>query len=91
MPIDIEEFEAASPADLQDVEGTLRQRVVEYLAYNPGSAYSREEIQGALDVDAIHLLHELTTLEREGVVRHKGRYWAIDEDHANEEFGGDPL
>ena len=79
MPIDIEEFEAATEDELRGGEELLRDAVVEFLAYNPGMAYSREELQGALEVDAIHLLHQLTILERDGFVRHKGRYWAIAE------------
>lgn len=91
MPIDIEEFESADPGELRGEEDTLRQQVLEYLAYNPESAYSREELQGALDVDAIQILHALTTLEREGLVRHKGRYWAIERGHGREDAVGERL
>ena len=83
VPIDIEEFEAADEEDLQSGDPPLREGVVEFLAYNPGMAYSRAELQSALEVDAIHLLHQLSLLEREGVVRHKGRYWAIAEDYVD--------
>lgn len=78
VPIDIDEFEAADAADLRDGAVPLREDVVEYLSFHPDLAYSRAELQTALDVDAIHLLHVLTLLEQEGVVRHKGGYWAID-------------
>lgn len=81
MPIDIEEFESATEEELRGGEDLLRDAVVEFLAYNPGMAYSREEIQSSLEVDAIHLLHQLSVLEREGLVRHKGRYWAIASDY----------
>ena len=84
MPIDIDEFEAASEEELQGREASLREAVVEFLAYNPSMAYSREELQSSLEVDAINLLHQLSVLEREGLVRHKGRYWAIAEDYADE-------
>ena len=77
MPIPIEEFEAATPEQLQADARPLPREVLEFLSYNPDMAYSRDEIQSAIEVDAIHLLHELTTLERQGKVRHKGRYWAI--------------
>ena len=85
MPIDIDEFEAASENELREREKPLREAVIEFLAYNPGMAYSREEIQSSLEVDAINLLHQLSSLEREGVVRHKGRFWAIAEDHDQDE------
>ena len=79
MPIDIEEFEAATAEELQGSATPLRSAVLEFLSYNPEMAYSREELQSSLEVDAIHLLHQLSLLEREGLVRHKGRYWAIDD------------
>ena len=79
MPIDIEEFEAATEDELRASETLLRDAVVEFLSYNPEMAYSRAELQSSLEVDAIHLLHQLSVLEREGLVRHKGRYWAIAE------------
>jgi len=81
VPIDMEEFEAASEEDLQGNAVPLRDAVIEYLAYNPNMAYSRDELQSSLEVDAINLLHQLSLLEREGIVRHKGRYWAIAEDY----------
>ena len=85
MPIDIDEFEAASEEELQERDKPLREAVVEFLAYNPGMAYSREEIQSSLEVDAINLLHQLSLLEREGLVRHKGRYWTIAADYADDD------
>ena len=84
MPIDIDEFEAASEADLQGRDTSLREAVIEFLAYNPNMAYSREELQSSLEVDAINLLHQLSVLERDGIVRHKGRYWAIAEDYEHD-------
>ena len=86
MPIDIEEFESASEEELQGSPAPLRSAVLEFLSYNPGMAYSREELQSSLEVDAIHLLHQLSILEREGLVRHKGRYWAIGSDYDDEEW-----
>jgi len=81
VPIDIDEFEDAAEADLQDRDSSLHEAVIEFLAYNPNMAYSRREIQSSLEVDAINLLYQLSVLEREGIVRHKGRYWAIAEDY----------
>ena len=77
VPIDIDEFESSSSEELQDDGQPVREAVLEFLGYNPDQAYSRDEIQTAVNVDGIALLHALSSLEREGLVRHKGRYWAI--------------
>ena len=89
MPIDIEEFEAAADEDLQEGAPPLRQAVLDFLAYNPEMAYTRAELQSSLEVDAIHLLHQLSRLEREGLVRHKGRYWAIADGYDPDADEGD--
>lgn len=91
VPIDIDEFESASEDELVGDGSSITDAIVDFLSYNPEQAYSRQEIQSAIDVDAIALVHELTMLEQEGIVRHKGRYWAIDEEHANEPSFGEPL
>lgn len=91
MPIDIEEFESATPEELQEIDRPVRDGVVEFLAYNPGMAYSRDEIQSSLEVDAIHLLHVLTQLERDGLIRHKGRYWAIADGYEGDTAVGERL
>lgn len=91
MPIDIDEFEAATPEELRGDDRPVRDGVLEFLAYDPGMAYSREEIQSSLQIDAIHLLHELTQLEREGLVRHKGHYWAIADGYEGDPSLGEKL
>lgn len=84
MPIDIDEFESAAPDELEEGGRPVRVAVLEFLGYNPDQAYSREEIQTAVNVDGIALLHALSTLEREGLVRQKGRYWAIADGRGGE-------
>ena len=53
--------------------------VLEFLAYNPDQAYSRREIQSALDMNIMETLATLSRLEQEGLVRHKGQYWTVAE------------
>lgn len=78
MPIDINKFEAASDEDLRSDSGQSKyDQILEYLAFNPNKAYSREEIQSATGITGLDLISVLSRLEREGRVRHKGSYWAI--------------
>jgi len=81
VPIDIDEFQTASEEELREDGSPIQEAVIEYLSYNPDLAYSRAELQSALDTEAIHLLHALSALERKGIVRQKGGYWAINEGH----------
>ena len=80
MPIDIEAFETAPAEELRDETRPVRDSILEFLAYNPDQAYSRRELQASLDLDAISLLHALSVLEGEGLLRHKGHYWALGVD-----------
>lgn len=79
MPIEIDEFDAAPPGQLQDEARPVREKVLGFLAENPEQAYSRTELQATLNLDTITLLHELSLLEGEGLLRHKAHYWAIEE------------
>ena len=79
MPIDIDEFETASEEALRGGgTETERESVLYFLARNPSRAYAREEIRSATGVSTISLVHELFQLESEGLVRRRGRYWAVD-------------
>ena len=83
MPIDIAEFEAATPGELREqaLDETDYERVLQYLAFNPRRAYSRAEIQSSVDISGIDLFAILSRLESEGYVRNKGRFWAIVPDY----------
>ena len=80
MPIDIKEFELAEGDFFRGGSELQADKVLEFLAYNPEKAYSRREIQSALEMNIINLLATLCRLEHKGLVRHKGHYWAITED-----------
>lgn len=83
MPIDIDEFEAATPEELRELalDDTVYERVLQYLAFNPRRAYSRDEIQSSVGITDIDLFAILSWLESKGYVRHKGRYWAISPEY----------
>lgn len=86
MPINIDEFEAADKEDLKgDLEQSKDDKVLEYLAFNPGKAYSREEIQSATGITGLDLISVLSRLENQNLVRHKGSYWAIEEEQVDAE------
>lgn len=81
MPIDIDEFEAAPPEALQTAtEASPTEHILEFLAFNPKKAYSREEIQTATGITGLDLIQALSNLENQGYVTHKGSYWIIDPD-----------
>jgi len=80
MPISIDEFETASEEGLGIADGTNADRVLEFLADQPENAFTRKEIQEASEINPGSIGVVLTRLEAKGLVRHKGKYWAIAED-----------
>lgn len=86
MPIDIDEFVDATPEELRELalDDTDYERVLQYLAFNPRRAYSRDEIQSSVGLTDIDLFAILSWLESEGFVRQKGRYWAISPEYDGE-------
>ena len=89
MPIDIEEFEDADDDFFRGSSELQFESVLNFLAYNPGKAYSRQEIQSSLGLTWIELVATLSRLEQRGLVRHKGQYWTVAEgyDPAEERVG----
>ena len=77
MPIDIDEFEAADPERLYSRDRSPASDVLEFLAFTPKQAYTRQEILGAMDVTIFELASILSELEAEGLVRSKANYWMI--------------
>ena len=84
MPIDIDEFEDAEDDDLQVHSRPPEERVTEFLAFDPHKAYTRREIRSNVDLGTIELANVLARLKREGIVRNKGSYWAIEEEALGE-------
>lgn len=80
MPIRIDRFEDG-PTDALDVqEGTQPYRVLQFLAENADQAFTQTEIHDATGINRGSVGSVLSRLEERGLVRHKGRYWAIGDD-----------
>lgn len=77
MPVDIAEFEAGTVAEAPSVP----EQVVTYLYTNRDQAFTRGELAAALDADPNTVGTALSRLKDRGLVRHKGTYWAITDDH----------
>jgi DNA-binding GntR family transcriptional regulator len=79
MPIDIDQFDDASAEELG--EETNAERVVKFLVRNDDKAFTPSEIVETTGVKQSSIGTVLRRLEKRGLVRHKGNYWAIgDED-----------
>jgi len=80
MPIDINQFES-EPEDILDInQGTQPHAILRFLASNDDQAFTQTEIQEATDIPRGSVGVVLSQLEERGLVRHRGRYWAISED-----------
>lgn len=80
MPISIDRFDE-EPADALDLqEGTQPYRILQFLAENSEQAFTQTEIHEATDIKRGSVGAALSRLEDRGLVRHRGRYWAIAED-----------
>lgn len=80
MPISIDRFED-EPADILDLqEGTQPYRILHFLAEHSDQAFTQREIHEATDIKRGSVGAVLSRLEDRGLVRHRGRYWAITED-----------
>lgn len=74
MPV---EFDRYRPSDLPN-EGTNGRDILEFLAETPELGYRPSEIADELDIPRGSVGTTLRRLERRGLVRHKGEYWAIN-------------
>jgi len=80
MPISIDRFDD-EPADVLDLqEGTHPYRIVQFLDEHSDQAFSQTEIHEATGIKRGSVGAALSRLEERGLVRHRGRYWAIAED-----------
>jgi predicted transcriptional regulator len=103
MPIDLKEFEESDEEEL--TRETNADRVLRFLSENPDKAFTQSEIRKSTGVKRGSISVVLSRLEKRGLVRHKGNYWAIcDEDRltseasfrgtartANERFGEEEM
>lgn len=80
MPINIDRFDE-TPTEVLDVrEGAQPYRIVQFLAENDDQAFTQTEIHEATGIKRGSVGAVLSRLEDRGLVRHKGRYWAIGDD-----------
>ena len=80
MPISIDQFDE-EPADVLDIqEGTQPYRVLRFLATNSEQAFTQTEIHEATGIKRGSVGAVLSRLDDRGLVRHRGRYWAVGED-----------
>lgn len=80
MPISIDRFEE-EPIDALDLqEGTQPYRILQFLAEHSEQAFTQTEIHEATEIKRGSVGAVLSRLEDRGLVRHRGRYWAIAED-----------
>ena len=79
MSIDIDRFEESSEEELERTSNP--ERVLLFLYENRDRAWKAKEIAKRSDVDENSIHPVLNRLEDRGLVRHKGSYWAITDDH----------
>jgi len=80
MPIEIDKFESSTEKLLNLDKDTNAFRVVKFLARNSDKAFKQKEIADETGIKKGSIGTVLSRLEEQGLVRHKGRYWAIVED-----------
>jgi predicted Rossmann fold nucleotide-binding protein DprA/Smf involved in DNA uptake len=78
MPISIEQFNRADSEDLKtDNPYREEDRLVEFLTNHPEQAFTLRELSSQTNMPLLELAARLNYLANEGIVRHRGRYWAI--------------
>lgn len=80
MPIDVEEFNQRSPEALGFTNGSHKDVILTFLGEHRDKAYTQTEIAAETGIKRGSVGTVLSRLEELGVVRHKGRYWAIADD-----------
>ncbi len=80
MPINIDRFDDR-PGESLDIEaGSQPHTILSFLAANDDRAYTQSELHDETEIPRGSVGVVLSRLEDRGLVRHKGRYWAIAED-----------
>jgi len=80
MPIGIDAFDDDPEAALDVTPGTQPYRVLAFLAEHDDQAFTQTEIHERTGIKRGSVGAVLSRLEDRGLVRHRGRYWAIAED-----------
>jgi DNA-binding IclR family transcriptional regulator len=80
MPISIDRFDD-EPAEILDLqEGTQPYQILQFLAEHSDQAFTQTELHEETGIKRGSVGGALSRLEDRGLVRHRGRYWAIAED-----------
>lgn len=80
MPINIDRLDD-EPADVLSLsKGTQPYQILQFLAENDDKAFTQTEIHEATSIKRGSVGSALSRLDDRGLVRHRGRYWAIAED-----------
>jgi predicted transcriptional regulator len=79
MPVDFEKY---SPEDgrIDLAPGTNARALLSFLLENPGVGFIPTELHDQTDIPRGSVNPTLARLERAGLVRHKGDYWAAADD-----------
>ncbi|GAA0720950.1 transcription initiation factor IIE alpha subunit [Halorubrum trapanicum] len=80
MPIGIDAFDDEPEAALDVAPGTQPYRVLAFLAGHDDQAFTQTEIHEETGIKRGSVGAVLSRLADRGLVRHRGRYWAIAED-----------
>ena len=79
MPVDFKEY-APEDGRIDLTEGTNAHALQSFLAQHPGVSYTPAELHEQTDVPRGSVNPTLARLERAELVRHKGDYWAAEDD-----------
>ena len=80
MPIDIERFETEPDDTLRATGPTNAEVILSFLASHPDQAFTPREIHHETQIPRGSVGVVLSRLEDRELVRHRGEYWAIEED-----------
>jgi predicted transcriptional regulator of viral defense system len=80
MPIDIDRFEEGPEEALRAGGPTNAEQILTFLGTNAEQAFTPKEIHEATDIPRGSVGTVLSRLEERGHVRHRGEYWAIDDE-----------
>jgi predicted transcriptional regulator of viral defense system len=80
MPISIDRFDDQPSDALSIEEGSQPQRILAFLAAHDEQAFTQTEIHEETEIPRGSVGVVLSRLEDRGLIRHRGRYWAIAED-----------
>jgi predicted transcriptional regulator of viral defense system len=79
MPIDIDRFEEGPVEVLRAGGPTNAEGILTFLASNADKAFTPKEIHVETDIPRGSVGAVLSRLEERGLVRHRGEYWAVDD------------